>query len=334
MRLLTPIGELDLERALARVGYFGAPGIEAAAPEATVPAESRSYLQPDNPRLLEIRSRYKSAANGSLSNYRWTEEYVHKEVSLTTFRADSAFLWQIRDYNFPIHYALTYYFLRQSCAADLLAFCVEDALFGVSSIQIEGEHISRDRLDSVNEIAFLRQLMGLAFDTTIHILDIGSGYGRFAHRISQCFPRARVFCVDTIPESSFICEYYLRYRGADSASRVVELPEARQLLSGVGIDLAIAINSLSECDSRAVEWWMGLLRDCGIRHLLVVPHSARAAGRSVFVRDENSRRHVDMDSVLAPYGFTKVLIAPKYENAAIQDFGVSPTYYHLYEWSS
>ncbi len=70
-------------------------------------------------------------------------------------------MWQFRDYNFAATYLCTYYYLKQTSALDLLQTCIEDDMFGVYSIFTDGEHITRDRLDSVTELSFLRRMLGL-----------------------------------------------------------------------------------------------------------------------------------------------------------------------------
>ena len=53
------------------------------------------------------------------------------------------------------------------------------------------------------------------------MLDIGAGYGRLAHRMSAAFPQLEDYCcVDAVPESTFLSEYYLRHRGCTPPARV------------------------------------------------------------------------------------------------------------------
>ena len=56
-----------------------------------------------------------------------------------------------------------------------------------------------------------------------------------------------MFCVDAVAISTFICEYYLGFRGADDRASVVPLDELDSLLALQPIDLAVNIHSFSEC---------------------------------------------------------------------------------------
>src|SRR5438552_2255989 len=53
------------------------------------------YLRPDNPRLLELRERYRKC--GVPAHTLWTEEFVNTEIDLQKFRADNAYVYQSRD---------------------------------------------------------------------------------------------------------------------------------------------------------------------------------------------------------------------------------------------
>ena len=90
----------------------------------------------------------------------------------------------------------------------------------------------------------------------------------------SAFPNLRDYCcVDAIPESTFVSEYYLRHRGCAPPARVVRARRGRRASSQPGaFDLAVNIHSFSECTLDAVEWWVALLRRLEVPRLLVVPN--------------------------------------------------------------
>jgi putative sugar O-methyltransferase len=125
----------------------------------------------------------------------------------------------------------------------------EDGLFGAYTFDFNGEKlVSRDLLDSILEINFLDRHLGLARREGFNLLDVGAGYGRLAHRLATAFPGTmRIYCTDAVSESTFLCEYYLRFRGLADRTEVVPLDEIEARLRTVRIDVATNIHSFSEC---------------------------------------------------------------------------------------
>ncbi len=76
----------------------------------------------------------------------------------------------------------------------------------------------------MNELCFLERELGLRERERFSVLDIGAGYGRLAHRMAAAHAErlADYCCVDAVPESTFVSEYYLRHRGVAPPARVVE----------------------------------------------------------------------------------------------------------------
>ena len=72
---------------------------------------------------------------------------------------------------------------------------------GVNLHDIDGMLVSRDLLDSINELTFLDDELGIA-QRNMTILDIGAGYGRLAHRATTAFENLTYLCTDAIPLSS------------------------------------------------------------------------------------------------------------------------------------
>ncbi len=179
----------------------------------------------------------------------------------------------------------------------------DDTAFGVVAFEIGGRIITRDLLDSIMEINFLRNHLYIERDSEITVLDIGAGYGRFAHRFTQIFPRAFVYCADAIEKSSEICRRYLEYRGVDRA-RVVSMDEAAEISDR--IDLAVNIHSWSECTLSAINAWLRILAENRVKNLFVVPHTVHCA---TMERDGSSNTFLPwiLDS-----GLNLVCSRPKY----------------------
>lgn len=195
---------------------------------------------------------------------------------LTRFRASSSYVWNY--YGTESETARLKYFIFQQAvkaadAAGLLGRLTEDGAFGCPTFEFdETGTISRDLLDSVAEINFLQRHLDVLGRADVHVLDIGAGYGRMAHRLLEANPRLTGYtCVDAIPESTFLSEFYLNHRGLADRSNVVPLDEVETRVTGP-FDIALNIHSFSECTYAAVEWWLRLVRRLEIPRLMIVPN--------------------------------------------------------------
>ncbi|MBO0887437.1 MAG: putative sugar O-methyltransferase, partial [Acidimicrobiales bacterium] len=237
-----------------------------------LPDDAGAYLRPDNPRLTELVHRYRAFDHPISAHSQWTDDYLNRNLDLRAFRGDQPYVWQLRDLNTEINYYVTFHYLSQT-AGDLLERLREDGLFGSYTVSFDGRLVSRDLLDAANEIRFLEGALGLSARKGFNILDIGAGYGRLAHRLVEALPPfGKIFCVDAVPISTFLCEFYLRFRGVDDRASVVPLDELETVLSTNHIDLATNIHSFSECSLRAITAWIDLLAEHQVRHLFIVPN--------------------------------------------------------------
>jgi hypothetical protein len=196
----------------------------------------------------------------------WSREYIASGIDPIAFRADNVYVWQ--RFHGDDAYERSYRWLADH-EGDLFTRCAEDGAFGAHCVPIDGRLISRDLLDSVAEMGFLRSELGDL--SLLSILDIGAGYGRLAHRASEAAPDARFICCDAIPESTVLSEMYLEHRGVKTA-KVVPLNEIAPRLSSTRVDVAVNIHSFPECPRPAIEWWLSLLADHEIRFLFIVPN--------------------------------------------------------------
>src|SRR5215472_2685901 len=313
---------------LRRVGFFDALAAQTGREAAVESCSAIAHRETNTPRLEELRYQYRTWNCDAYNHSQWSGTYAFDGIDIRSFRKESSYLWDLRDGNVPLTYAATYYYHRSSINNDLLQLCEEDRAFGVYALSIDGSVVTRDRLDSVAEIGFLRRMLGWSSSYDGTILDIGSGYGRLAWRISQCFPSSFVVCVDAVPESAFLCEFYLAHRGIASNGRMVPLPSIGDDLTVRKIDVAIAVNSLSECSLIAIRWWLALLADLKVPHLMLVPHAVFSGGQRLLSTESDSSNRADLLPVIRSYGYYKHRMFTKYEDSKIQLYGISPTTYH------
>jgi hypothetical protein len=304
-------------------------GVEAGLlqPSFSVPPDAECYLQPSNRRLSELKTAYAAFSGPPRSG--WDRKYA-EDVPLLRFRGDCAFIWQRRE-NTPVNYVLSAYHILASKHGWLLRRFQEDGAFGAEIIPVSADlMVSRDAIDSSLEIAYLDRLLNLSDGSEKTILDIGAGYGRLGHRLHQAFPNVRTLCTDAVPESTFICEYYLNFRGAATRARAVPLHELPTALERERIDLAINVCSFPECPIAAIEWWLDLIIKYSVQYLLIVPNAVTNGGMKLL-----SLELLDFLGSVEAKGYQRIALDPKYDNPELQRYGgVSPTRYHLFKMAS
>lgn len=192
----------------------------------------------------------------------WTDRHA-ATISRESFRGHNQYLEQAADY--------PYLDLSRWCAdehPDLCELLTEDGAFGaVTAVGWEGKTVSRDLLDSIVEIGFLRgRVPGLR---GARVLDIGAGYGRFAHRLCAAYPTVRVICTDPIEISRTVCARYLDERNVRRA--VVVAPDFVDWMAPLA--LAVNIHCWSECSLEEVRGWLDWLERTKVETLFVVPHT-------------------------------------------------------------
>jgi len=293
--------------------------------EVALPKVTSDYLRTDNPRLRELRRRYEGhpASHHSL----WSPSYLATELKLEKFRADNVYVHQSRAAS-DLAYTLTAHYVRSVDQLGLLDTLAEDDLFGNHLVQLNGGlRISRDLLDAVLEINFLNDNLGLAGLQRPVILDIGAGYGRLAHRLVQSLPQLEtVLCADAIPESTFLSEFYLKFRGCGTRARVIPLDEVEAELGKRTVDLAINVHSFGECPLRSIEWWLDLVSSNRIKYLFIVPNGKALSSW------EPDKKKIDYLPLLLDRGYKMAVAQPNYRGGpSIQKHGLYPCYYYLFE---
>jgi hypothetical protein len=310
-------------------------GLSAASFEqlAGCPRDARSYLRRSNPKLLELMRSYEFFGGPVEESCVWCKDYLSKEVPFHAFRDDCAFIWQRRE-NIAAHYILSADWLLKGRWSDLFLKLSEDGLFGAQVVRTAGGVVvTRDRIDSTLEIAFLNEYFDIGKRYAFSVLDIGAGYGRLGYRMTEAFAHSEVICTDAIAESTFLCEYYLQMRGVTPRSRSVPLTEIENVLETARVDVAVNIHSFSECLIGAVKWWLSLLQRRRVPYLLIVPNSTPYGGQELLCFD-GQRKRIDIRSAIGNAGYRRVACVPKYQESSMQRYGgVSPTYYHLFEFA-
>ena len=295
-----------------------------------LPPEAERDLRADNPRLLELRAEYSALDLPVLEPSRWHEDAVASFLDHRWFRGETLITWHYRE--LPRISRLKYFvFARYVADRDprgYLERVEEDGAFGCWTFAYPGlGTVSRDLLESVNELAFLDRELGLADRASVRVLDVGAGYGRLAHRMTATHPNLADFCcVDAIPDSTFLSEWYLRHRGCTPPARVVSLGALERELIPGAFDLAVNIHSFAECTHAAIAWWVALLARLEVPHLLVVPNEPTEL---LSLEADGSRR--DFLPILEDAGFRLVLREPVIDDEAVRELLDLHDHFHLFE---
>jgi SAM-dependent methyltransferase len=282
-----------------------------------LPLGAGAELTQRNPRLRELRDAYARLDLPATAASRWNSSAVESFLDLRWFRGETLITWHYRE--LPRITALKYFvllrYVAERDALGLLDRLEEDGLFGCWTFDYPGwGRVSRDLIESVNELSFLERQLQLSERERFSVLDIGAGYGRLAHRMTEAYPQLDDYCcVDAIPESTFLSEYYLRHRGLAPRARVVRLDEMDAELQRGSFDLALNVHSFSECTYAAVEWWVDLLKRLEVPNLLVVPNEPEEL---LTLERDGGRR--DFRELIERAGYRLVRSEPVVEDAAVR----------------
>lgn len=282
-----------------------------------LPPDAGERLRSDHPRLLELRAAYDALDLPVRVPSRWSADRVGSFLDLRHFRGETLITWHYRE--LPRVDELKYYVMLRYVAdrdeLGLLERLTEDGQFGCWTYEYEGHpRVSRDLLESVNELQFLDRELGLAARERFSVLDIGAGYGRLAHRMASAFSNLSDYCcVDAIAESTFLSEYYLGFRGVAPPARVVALHELDAGLTAGAFDVAVNIHSFSECTLQAIEWWVDLLARLEVPEVVIVPNEPTEL---LSMEPDGSRR--DFAPALHRAGYELTTCEPVYADPAVR----------------
>ncbi len=283
-----------------------------------LPPGAAADLAGDDPRLVSLRDAYAACAFPVTVPSLWNDQLLSSQLDMRYFRGESPFVWNYREW--PRAMALKYFifteYVRQRDTRKLLDELGEDGAFGCWTFSYPGAPtVSRDLLDSVNELLFLDRHLGILDRPHLRVLDIGAGYGRTAYRMIQAAADLDDYCcVDAIPESTFLCEYYLRYRGVLPPARVVALPELQGAVEPAYFDLAVNIHSFSECTYQAVSWWFDWIEHLRIPYLLIVPND-----RDELLAFERNGNRRDFRPLVEAAGYELSASEPVLDDPAVQE---------------
>jgi SAM-dependent methyltransferase len=290
----------------------------------------RAALRATNPALVALRQRYAGLQDLIGTAPFWRAGYV-AEQDLLYFRGDNCYVWQFQDNNTSEKYVLTYLYLKSIDTLGLFNVLTEAGDYGVFTFPTgdtdkEGNNkfVSRDLLDSVSELLFLERALQISRRPGLKVLDIGAGYGRLAHRTVTALSNIDTyFCIDAIPESTFVSQYYLSEKAVER-TRVIAFDAQDDLVPGT-IDLAVNIHSFSECAIEAVDYWLARCAELKIEYLFIVPNMGGQEGKDVRLMTGT-----DISPLLAQHGYHLCHAEPKYQNPQVQRYGVSPKWYCLF----
>ena len=295
-----------------------------------VTAADRAALRATNPDLVALRRRYAGIDDVMGASPFWRPDYITAE-DLLYFRGDNCYVWQFQDGNAPEKYVLTYLYLKSIDTLGLFDVLTESGDYGVFTFPTgEADQrggpklVSRDLLDSVCELLFLDRTLQISRWPGLRVLDIGAGYGRLAYRAVTAFNTIDTyFCVDAVPESTFLCQYYLS-RKAAAPAHVIAFDD-QEVLIPEPIHLAVNIHSFSECAIEAVNYWVSRCAELKIEYLFIVPNASAQGGKALRLIDGT-----DFSPLLARHGYRLWHSEPKYANPEVQRYGVSPKWYYLF----
>lgn len=285
-----------------------------------------------NPLLIDLKDRYSRLDEIAVRSTAWDEQHVKNQIHLPYFRGDNAYVWQMRDGNDFESYKNTVQYLRGIDSLGLLEKLKEDGSFGVFTYEVEpGLIVSRDLLDSISEITYLNKALNLSERSRFTVLDIGSGYGRLAHRMLSAFPNLdQYLCADAVAESTFLCDFYLKHRNLENRSKVILLDHLLDCDMPTNIDLAVNIHSFSECGIDAIKFWIEYIRKLNVSYVFIVPNANHESGK-VLYSSEWCGEPLPYEHLLNENGYQLIDLQPKYSGLDENTSAVSPTYYHLYK---
>ncbi len=283
-----------------------------------LPAGALEYLRGDNPKLQGLREAY-AATNLPMSSHSlWNPTRMSRQLEMAYFRGDNVYVWQLR--NVRDHAKLKYYlyslYVRGLDSRNLLETLGEDGQFGCWTFDYAGfPKVSRDLLDSINELYFLDRHLQIFSRQEFNVLDIGAGYGRLAYRMTKSVAGLGVYnCTDAVAESTFLCDYYLRHRGCEGKTRVIPLTEVDQTLSQLKLDLVLNIHSFSEMRYDAIAGWFARLAKMQFRYLMIVPNDP-----TEFLSREPDGSQKDFSRLIHDAGFSQIACEPIYRDETIRE---------------
>jgi putative sugar O-methyltransferase len=233
--------------------------------------------------------------NNTPTVWKVNDNYIKSSFIADKFRTDNAYVWQVRMGDNIKSYLDYYDKLRRIDKDFLFNKTLENGSYGCITWNINDTLISRDLLDSIIEIYYMKR----HFEdlNTLNLLEIGAGYGRLCKRYTDCFPDSHFYITDGIPYSTYLSDIYLQnYNYQDKNIKLFNLEEK---LKTTKIDVAINIHSFPEQNIKDVEWWISLISKYKIKYLFFVPNNPNSNPKCI---DTNSGDSI-LD-LLTKYNYT------------------------------
>lgn len=276
-------------------------------------------LSRSDEKLLELEEAYKNIKEFPLGVW----EPFQNGIDMENFRGESFYVAQFLYGNTPAKLFTQFgYLMDNQPTADewnWLKIAKEDFEFGCLALQSEDMIISRDLLDSISEIQFIQDSLRFTYGEKISLLDIGAGYGRFAHRFGTIFPDSHIHTIDAVAVSNYICGHYLAFRHMESQTTNWGLFDVSRL-SSEKIDCVVNIHSFSEQTPESISAWLDLIIDMNIKNLIIVPHDDK------WICCANDGSHPDFRPILQSHGFKLERSRGKYPKS-LEKYASFPTIY-------
>tara|TARA_B100001093_G_scaffold477743_1_gene505321 strand:- start:78 stop:947 length:870 start_codon:yes stop_codon:yes gene_type:complete len=186
------------------------------------------------------------------------------------FRGENAFLWQEKMGDNKETYVKYYKIIKSIDKDNLLNKTFECGSHGCRSYDFDNIKISRDLLDSILEIYFLKSFFSNLNE--LSLLEIGGGYGRLCKRYLDCVPDSKYYVTDAIPQSTFFSKIYLN----EKKTSVINLYDIQEKMKSLKIDIAVNIHSFPECNINDVEWWVKFINSNKIKYIFYVPNNPKS----------------------------------------------------------
>jgi len=264
---------------------------------------------------IELATRYMDLGIEHVNSV-WNQKHL-KNFNIEKFRADSIYVWQTRQYQ-EVNYYLTYLYMIEIDNLKLIGQLQESGSYGAETFTFDNCKVSRDLMDSIIEINYLNDVLNLSKEPNLRVLDIGAGYGRFAHRVLESFPGTHVACVDAIPLSTCISRIYLDSYIQTNRARIYDL-ESQSAINPGEFKLAVNIHSFSEMSLKSVMFWIEFLIEKEVEFLFVVPN-----GPELALNDGTN-----FGLLLQKAGYTILDKRAKYNIGEYSRFAIYPSTYYL-----
>ena len=293
--------------------------------ETKIPEDAKEYLCRTNPILKQLKDNYQNFSANNFKKGLWTKKYLG-DLDLVYFRGDNPYVHQSRgNQQSKFAYLITYFWLKSKYSKDLLSLKEEES-FGVMTYVIDNKIISRDLLDSFNEILFLKEHFFNNYKSNVNVLEIGAGYGRLAKWITKNTNYiSHYYCIDAIAESTFISDYFLKRYNEINRTTVVPIHQRKIFLENKNITLAVNIHSFSEMAFDFIQFWIKEVIKLRIPYLFIVPNAGHNYKGELISFD-----NIKFEKLIESSGYELVIKRDKYIEPNIQKYGLNPTVYYLY----